>query len=282
VKFLLGCELGYQVSGPSTLIFNIEVARIDRQRIVRESLDVTPASVPIESYIMPESDNRYVKLRVPEGTLTVHYDAEVELEAHRQDPAAIAEIPPEDLPFAVLPHLYPSRYCPADKLRSWAAREFGDLEPGHGRVTAICNWIYEHLEYRRGSSDTGTSAYDTLVERSGVCRDFAHLGMTFCRALDIPARFVSGYAWGLEPADFHAVFEAYLGDRWYLFDPTRQANLDGLVRIGVGRDAAEVSFATAFGAVEPTSMAVWIEPSSDRAADDDRTVQAISTASVGP
>jgi transglutaminase-like putative cysteine protease len=282
VKFLLGCELGYQVTGPSTLILNIQAARIDRHRIVRESLDVTPASVSIEPYIMPESDNRYARLRISEGTLTVRYDAEVELESHRQDPATIAEIPPGDLPLAVLPHLYPSRYCPADTLRAWAAREFGDLEPGHGRVTAICNWIYEHLEYRRGSSDTRTSACDTLLERSGVCRDFAHLGITFCRALDIPARFVSGYAWGLEPADFHAVFEAYLGDRWYLFDPTRQANLDGLVRIGVGRDAAEVSFATTFGEVAPTSMAVWIEPSPDRAAADDRTVEAISTAGVGP
>jgi transglutaminase-like putative cysteine protease len=281
VKFLLGCELGYQVSGPSTLIFNIEAARIDRQRIVRESLDVTPANVSIEPYIMPESNNRYARLRVPAGALTVRYDAEVELEADHQNPATIPEIPPRELPFAVLPHLYPSRYCPADKLRSWAAQEFGALEPGHGRVTAICNWIYEHLEYCRGSSDSRTSASDTLIERSGVCRDFAHLGVTFCRALDIPARFVSGYAWGLEPADFHAVFEAYLGDRWYLFDPTRQANLDGLVRIGVGRDAAEVSFATIFGQVEPTSMTVWIKPAADRAADD-RTIQAVSTASVGP
>ena len=282
MKFRLGCELGYQAAGPSTLIFNIHAARIERQKIVCESLDVTPASVPVESYIMPESDNRYVRLRIPEGMLTVRYDAEVELEAHYQDPATILEIPPEDLPLAVLPHLYPSRYCPADALRSWAAREFGGLEPGHGRVTAICNWIYEHLEYRRGSSDSRTSACDTLIERSGVCRDFAHLGISFCRALDIPARFVSGYAWGLEPADFHAIFEAYLGDRWYLFDPTRQANLDGLVRIGVGRDAAEVSFATAFGEVEPVSMAVWIEPSLDRAAVDNRTIQAVSTAGVGP
>jgi transglutaminase-like putative cysteine protease len=282
VKFLLGCELGYEIASPSTFIFNIHAARIDRQTIVRESLDVTPASIPVESYAMPESDNRYIRLRVPEGTLTVRYDAEVDLEIHRQDPATIAEIPPGDLPFAVLPHLYPSRYCPADRLRSWAALEFGNLEPGHGRVTAICNWIYEHLEYRRGSSDSRTSAYDTLVERSGVCRDFAHLGIAFCRALDIPARFVSGYAWGLEPADFHAVFEAYLDDRWYLFDPTRQANLDGLVRIGVGRDAAEVSFATVFGEIEPTSMAVRMEPSADQATADDRTVQAISTAAVGP
>lgn len=282
MKFVVGCELGYQIGGSSTLIFNIEVARIDRHTIVRESLETTPAGLAIEPYVMPESDNRYLRLRVPAGTLNVRYDAEVELETHREDPAMVPETPPEDLPLAVFPHLYPSRYCPVDTLRAWARREFGNLEPGHGRVTAICNWIYEHIEYRRGSSDTRTNACDTLLERAGVCRDFAHLGITFCRALDIPARFVSSYAWGLEPADFHAVFEAYLGDRWYLFDPTRQANLDGLVRIGVGRDAAEVSFATAFGPVEPTSMRVRIEPSVDRPVADERSVEAINTAGVGP
>lgn len=282
MKFLLGCELGYQIGSPSTLIFNIEAARIDRHTILRESLGITPAGLAIEPYLMPESGNRYMRLQVPAGPLTVRYDAEVEVASHRQDPATIAEVPPAELPLAVLPHLYPSRYCPADTLRAWAVREFGELEPGHGRVTAICNWIYEHIEYCRGSSNTRTTACDTLLERSGVCRDFAHLGVTFCRALDIPARFVSGYAWGLEPADFHAVFEAYLGDRWYLFDPTRQANLEGLVRIGVGRDAAEVSFATAFGQVEPTSMVVRIEPSADRPVVDERSVEAINTAGAGP
>ena len=282
MKFYVGCDLGYRIAVPSTLVFNIQAARTDRQRIVRESLTVTPSGVAVESYIMPESGNRYARLQVQAGALSVRYDAEVELESHRQDPATIAEISPGDLPFAVLSHIYPSRYCPADKLRSWTAQQFGGLEPGHGRVTAICNWIYEHLAYRRGSSDSRTSACDTLLERAGVCRDFAHLGITFCRALDIPARFVSGYAWGLEPADFHAVFEAYLGDRWYLFDPTRQANLDGLIRIGVGRDAAEVSFATAFGEIEPTSMAVRIEPSANRAVAADRSIEAISTAGVGP
>lgn len=281
MKFSLGCSLEYRVKAPSTVIFNIEAARIDRQRIVREALTMTP-EVAVERYVMPESDNRYLRFRVDTGAVSVRYDADVELESHRQDPETIPEIPTGELPFEVLPHLYPSRYCPADKLRPWASREFGEMGPGHDRVTAICNWIYEHLEYRRGSSDEETSAYDTLVQRAGVCRDFAHLGIAFCRALDIPARFVSGYAWGLQPPDFHAVFEAYVGDRWYLFDPTRQANLDGVVRIGVGRDAAEVSFATIFGEVDPVDMVVSIEPAPDRPAVDHRTTGAISIAGVGP
>ncbi len=102
----------------------------------------------------------------------------------------------------------------------------------------------------RGSSHGSTSAYDTFTTRAGVCRDFAHLGITFCRALGIPARFVSAYGWKLEPQDFHAVFEAYLGGRWYLFDPTRLSPPEGIIRIGVGRDAADTAFATWYGALE--------------------------------
>jgi transglutaminase-like putative cysteine protease len=98
-----------------------------------------------------------------------------------------------------------------------------------------------------------------VIERAGVCRDFAHLGIAFCRALNIPARFVSAYAYQLQPPDFHACFEAYLGDRWYLFDATRLVPTSRLVRIGTGRDAADVSFATVFGAAAMESMQVYIE-----------------------
>jgi transglutaminase-like putative cysteine protease len=105
-------------------------------------------------------------------------------------------------------------------------------------------WIYAHLEYQPGSSNEETTADETLLKRAGICRDFSHLGIAFCRGLGIPARFVSCYAHGLVPSDFHAVFEAYLDGRWWLFDATRQADLDGLVRIGIGRDAAEVAFST--------------------------------------
>lgn len=274
MKYTVGCELGYQVSGPSTLILNIEAARTERQTILGEHLAIEPRCAT-ETYLMPESGNRYLKLRPQNGLLSIRYRAEVELAVERLDPASVGEVPPGDLPFEVLPHLYPSRYCPADKLIRWATREFADIAPGHERVTAICNWIYETIEYRRGSSDTGTSAYDTLAERAGVCRDFSHLGISLCRALGIPARFVSGYALGLEPPDFHAVFEAYLGGRWYLFDPTRQAPLDGIIRIGVGRDAAEVSFATIFGAMNPSTMSVHIASADGSAEAAPRTTDAV-------
>ncbi len=274
INYSMGCELGYQVNGPSTLILNIEAARTERQTILAEQLDIEPGC-SVEAYVMPESSNRYLKLQPAIGPLTVRYRAEVALAAELVDPTTVAEVPPSNLPFEVLPHLYPSRYCATDKLMRWATKEFAHLAPGHERVTAICNWIYETIEYRPGASDAGTSAYDTLAERAGVCRDFSHLGISFCRALGIPARFVSGYALGLEPPDFHAIFEAYLGGRWYLFDPTRQAALNGIVRIGVGRDAAEVSFATIFGAMNPGVMSVHIASADGSAEAAPRTTEAV-------
>ncbi len=278
MKFTVGCDLGYRLDGPSTLILNIQAARLPLQYVLRETLKITPEG-PTQPHVMPDSANRYLRLEAGPGDIAIHYDAEVELNVFAADPESVSEIPITELPFDFLYYVYPSRYCPSDLLNRWPAREFAHFDTGHARVTAICNWIYEHIEYLPGSSDTLTTARDTLVERAGVCRDFAHLGISFCRALNIPARFVSAYAWGLEPPDFHAVFEAYLGGRWYLFDPTRQAALDGLVRIGIGRDAAEVSFANSFGDVTPTAMSVRIRPERGDASSDIRTIRAISTSS---
>ncbi|HEX6013107.1 MAG TPA: transglutaminase family protein [Geminicoccaceae bacterium] len=276
MKFSVGCELGYQVDAPSSFVLNIQPTRLEQQRILRELLVLTP-DLPVESHVAPESGNRLVRFQAPACDLTVRYDAEVDLEVQRQDPATVAEIPPAELPFEVLPHLNPSRYCQSDRLPRAAQADFGGLEPGHGRVTAVCNWIYKQVEYRRGTSDVHTSACDTLVDRAGVCRDFAHLGIALCRALGIPARFASCYAWRLDPPDFHAVFEAYLGGRWWLFDPTRQAALDGLVRIGVGRDASEVAFSTIYGAAWPNGITVRIEPVAAPGQSAGNTVLAVST-----
>ena len=122
-------------------------------------------------------------------------------------------------------------------------------------MQAICDWIHDNVEYRVGSTQATTTARDVFVQRAGVCRDFAHLGITFCRALNIPARLVVGYArFDEPPPDFHAVFEAYLGGRWVLFDPTRMSPVDRLVRIATGRDAKDVAFATIYGPATMVSM----------------------------
>jgi len=259
MRFSIGCELRYRVREPTTLILNIEAQGGEPQQVLAERFEVTP-SVAAAPHRAAESANLYRRLALAPGDYTIRYEARVLLSPQIHDPASIAEVPVSELPLAVLSYLYPSRYCQSDKLARFAWRQFGPLPGGHQRVGAICNWIYENVDYLAGSSDAATSAYDTLTLRAGVCRDFAHLGITFCRALGIPARFVSAYGWQLRPQDFHAVFEAYLGGRWYLFDASRLCPLDAIVRIGVGRDAADTAFATYYGAIEDAPKLVWIEP----------------------
>lgn len=261
IEFQLGCTLDYQVAGPTAFVFNVEAAEFDRQIVRTEQLTFAPA-LRAERFTAPESGNRVLRVRAQPGALRVEYRATVALHPRLEDPARVGEVPQEALPLPVLVHLNPSRYCQSDRLALFAQRTFGRVPPGHVRVGAICNWICDHVDYRNGSTDEMTSAADTLLERRGVCRDFAHLAIALCRPLGIPARYVSAYAWQLDPPDFHAVFEAYLsgphGGGWYLFDATRKAGADGLVRIGVGRDAGEVAFCTIFGDAGSGPPTVWI------------------------
>ncbi|MDX7952847.1 transglutaminase family protein [Lichenihabitans sp. Uapishka_5] len=261
MRFSLGCSLGYDVKVPTPFVFNVELAKLASQTIVSETLTLSP-DCATERWTMPETGNRYIRITAPPGRFTLDYQAEVDLMPALEDPDAVTEVAAADIPLPTLVHLYPSRYCQSDKLQRLANRTFGAEQPGYARVTAICNWIHDNVDYVGGVSDELTSAFDTATERAGVCRDFAHLAISFCRALGIPARYVSAYAWRLDPPDFHAVIEAYLqgpnGPGWYLCDPTRKAAADGLARIGVARDAAEVAFASPFGAVDYDKPEVWI------------------------
>lgn len=257
MKFQVGCELAYSIYEPSTFIFNIGVVNNDYQQLKQEKLQIYPR-LELDQYEEPFSGNRYFRLNVPKCKLQVSYQAIVELYHFSKHPDDIEEVLPSDLPLEIIPLLFPSRYCQSDKLINLAFSEFGDLYSGYSKVTAICNWIYDKVTYLSGSSNTHTSAYDTATERVGVCRDFAHLGVAFCRALNIPARFVNSYAYGLNPPDFHACFEAYLDDRWYLFDATRLVPQTGIIRIGTGRDAADVAFATIFGSVQMDEMSLFM------------------------
>lgn len=279
MRFSLGCELDYTIEQPTTLILNIEPMRGAQQHVLSERLTLTP-SIQSEAHQAKESSNLYRRVLVWPGTLRIRYEAEVETMPKAFDPAGIYEVPVAQLPLDVLPYLYPSRYCESDKLARFAWREFGNVGVGHERVTAICNWIFQRVDYVAGVSQSATSAQDTFSERAGVCRDFAHLGISFCRALGIPARFVSAYGWQLQPQDFHAVFEAYLGGRWYLFDPTRLCPVDGIVRIGIGRDAADTAFVTFYGQVQSAPKSVWIEPIDGADRGRDWTTAAVSVAEI--
>lgn len=263
MKFKVGCQLDYDVSSASTLIFNIRAVENEYQQIIDTNLEIQPDH-DLKEYTVPHTENSYLRLVAPEGKLKISYQAIVNLKHSVDNPDEIAEIFPSDIPLDIIHYLYPSRYCQSDRLMKLAQDEFGDCQPDYARVQAICDWIYDKVTYISGSTDAHTSAYDTVTERAGVCRDFAHLGIAFCRALNIPARFISAYAWQLQPPDFHACFEAYLGNKWYLFDATRLAPREGLVRIGTGRDAADTAFATVFGTVQLNDMQVYIDRLDDK------------------
>ena len=211
--------------------------------------------------------SRIMRMKANPGLLSIEYSATVQINHHIEQSSMIEEIPIADLPPSVLPYVYPSRYCQSDRLRSFASREFGQLKQGYWRVQAIQDWVRLRTRFTSGSSNSSTSAADTLVEQVGVCRDFAHLMIALCRAINIPARFVTGIDYGADPAlgptDFHAYVEVFLENRWYLFDPTGISPPMGLVRIGSGRDAADVSFATIFGSVNSTSPLIHIEAIED-------------------
>lgn len=188
------------------------------------------------------------RLLAPAGPFSFEFSATIEADANRPIPADAPELPPQDVPADAMAYTLPSRYCQSDLLARMAYGEFGGMSPGGGRVLAIAEWVRRHVEYRYGTTDAMTSAYDTATERVGVCRDFAHLTIAFCRALGIPARYVSAYALGLEPPDFHGVAQVFLGGAWHYVDATFDGVRPALIPIAVGRDAADVAMTTLWGA----------------------------------
>ena len=245
---IIDLMLDYEVGHPAHFLFHIEAAFDDAQSITEERLTVTP-SMKVRTFSDGRNGNRFVRLDAPKGVLSVNYRASVEIKAPVV-PLHLDEAPVTAVPDEVLRYLMPSRYCESDVLSRAAQQLFGSISPGIHRVRAVENWIHESISYQPGISTSTTTAQEVFVQRAGVCRDFAHLGITLCRALNIPARLVVGYVHFADPPqDFHAVFEAWLDGQWVTFDPTKMAPIDRLVRVGTGRDAKDVAFATIFGGV---------------------------------
>ena len=267
VRLRFSILLRYEVlDQPADFIFAIHALPTAAQHLCSESLQLSQ-SVPMRIEADPHFFHRLLRLRAVPGPLTVAYDAEVDIRHHLVAPESIRETPIDELPAAVLPFIYPSRYCESDEVQALAIQEFGGLPPGYARVEAIRRWVLERTSFTSGVSDFHTSAVDTLTQRAGVCRDFAHLMIALCRALNIPARFTSGIDYGADPAlgptDFHAYVEAYLDGRWYIFDPSGTAMPMGFVRLGSGRDAADVAFATIFGKISSDAPLISIEAVED-------------------
>lgn len=221
--------------------------------------------IPIKEYI-DHFGNRCGRIIAPAGRLRMWNDTIVEdsgqgdlinLQATQQD---VQDLPPETLQY-----LLASRYCEVDQLNDIAWKLFGNTTPGWPRVQAICDWVHENIQYGYAYTNVGKTAYQVYTERTGVCRDFAHLALTFCRCLNIPARYAAGYLGDIrvEPLpfamDFHAWFEVFLEGQWYTFDARHNVPRIGRILMVRGRDAADVALMTSFGAYQLLEFKVWAD-----------------------
>jgi transglutaminase-like putative cysteine protease len=268
----VACKLRYTLAEETGFVFQIQAAMADKQTISNEAITI-PVSASkkfFTTYTDPVTLTRVIRAMLGPGEVEVGYEATVNLEPNDVEPNEVYEFEFTELPMEYLTYLAPSRYCPSDVFTEFAFLTFGTMPRGHCRVVAVCNWIYENLEYLGGSTGPNSTAVDVFQSRQGVCRDFAHMGIALCRAMGIPTRYASVYAVGLEPQDFHAVFQAYLkgpnGGAWFTFDPTRMSSVDEAVRIAAGRDAADVAFAWPQGEAKSDAPVVIVSSLDDKPA----------------
>jgi transglutaminase-like putative cysteine protease len=262
LRLKVGCAFGLETSRAVDAV--MQVAPLPQQDV---QLDAEAWHTPAAHHgYIDDHGNRCERLTMPPGGSRVVYEAEVTL----SDPADALdadarETPVAELPDEVLAYVLPSRFCLPDDLGSEAWERFGDLAPGWTRVQAVVDFVHDHLEFLPGSSNPWTTAADAFRARQGVCRDYAHLAITLCRALNIPARYVFGYLPTIdappppEGMDFAAWFEVYLDGTWRTFDARNNAPRIGRVPVGRGRDAIDVALRTSFGAVTLTEFTVVAE-----------------------
>lgn len=272
----IGCKFIYEVSGPTSALLDVEPHLEGPQRLVAEKL-ILGDGLPAES-IKNSHDNRILRLTLPPGATEIRHDALVEVlpseDLHGVELAPY--VPPGELPANFLRYVLPSRFCESDRLSDFAWKTFGHLPPGWPRAQAVSNWVHTHIEYRFGSGHFELSAWDIFQRRYGVCRDFAHLTIALCRALNLPARYVTGHLPDIgfvdpgTPMDFHAYAEVFLGGRWWALDARFNVPRIGRIKISHGRDAVDCAFFTTFGPMRLAYFAVWayqVEPGTVRVGD---------------
>lgn len=273
IRLRVGCEFQLDSDLPVPMLMLVRARPNGEHHTLYESRWTKP-EVPMREYV-DAFGNFCWRLTTPGGACTVRYDAVVETDREPDPvhPTALL-VPVQDLPDETLVFTLPSRYIPSDLLMDQAWSLFGQTEPTWARVQAVCDWIHANVRYESGSSSPTTTALDILTQRKGVCRDFALLAVGFCRALNIPARYTFGYLpdIAVEPPDvamdFHAWFEAYLGNRWYTFDARHNRSRIGRVIVGYGRDVADVALTTSYGAVRLDAMTVWADEIHPNAGDE--------------
>jgi transglutaminase-like putative cysteine protease len=260
----VGYEIGIDCKVDTVLILALSPHSSFDGRVIGSTAVQANPGLPMETFT-DGFGNRLTRLKAPVGWLTLSSDCIVEVDGQpdvtdwNAPQLDVTDLPPETLQF-----LTASRYCDSDVLAPEALRLFGSTPPGWARVQAICDHVHNHLTFGYGFGRPTKTAGDALREKTGVCRDFAHLAITLCRAMNIPARYASGYLGDIGvpyggPGDFCAWFEVYLGGRWYTFDARYNTPRIGRVLMAHGRDAADGAMITSFGAYDLKLFRVWTD-----------------------
>jgi len=258
MKLQVGCDFTFDINATTPFVFMLRPRSGAQQWVEREEFVLVPE---VQVHQFTDTFGNYCqRLLAPVGRFTIRSSATVHTADHmdRAEGAPFVEV--QNLPDDVLQYLLPSRYCEVEHFGDLTSSITAGQTPGYDQVSAIENWIRSEMHYSYGNSEAIASADEVCSRKSGVCRDFAHLGIALCRSLAIPARMVAGYRHQLEPMDMHAWFEAYVADRWYTFDATQEKLQSGYITIGIGRDAADVAVYNQFGPpIYPMSQHVRVE-----------------------
>jgi transglutaminase-like putative cysteine protease len=239
------CEISFEVGLPTPFILMLRPRSGRSQWIARETYLIKPTIQVLE--YADNYGNLCQRLIAPPGVLSIQTNADIHTSAQIDTAPGALFDEIQTLPDAILTYLLPSRYCESDRFIDLAQEIVSGLTAGYDQVDALNQWIRENIRFNPDAAQFQLSAVEVNLAGQGVCRDLAHLGIALCRALCIPARMVVGYLYGLTPMDFHAWFEAYIGGRWYTFDPTQQKPVGGRVIVAYGHDASDVAIFTQFG-----------------------------------
>jgi transglutaminase-like putative cysteine protease len=257
----VGCSLAYETSVPTFALFQLRPER-QSSLVLEESLSFGIAEAAGE--YEDRNGNLVSRAMLQPGRNEVRHDALVVVPAEPDSQTCTGPLLPlQSLPSDVLHYILPSRCCDADRLLDLAWEHFGAVPDGLERVLAICDWVHTTLEYRFGSGLPGQTASEVIARGAGVCRDFAHVAIALCRAMNLPARYVSGHLPDIGyldpgvPMDFHAYMEVYLGGSWLTFDPRYNVPRIGRIKVAHGADAVDGAFATIFGDAQLTYFEVW-------------------------
>jgi transglutaminase-like putative cysteine protease len=258
----VGCHIVYETAAPTAILLVLKPRHDDKQTVLQQQLTFTP-HLPF-FHFEDAHGNLTDRAVLQPGENVIHHDALVSVSSLPDNPeptgppTPVYQLPPETLRYTL-----PSRYCDSDKLLNFAWNQFGQIQNGFDRVQAICDWVHNNIQYRFGAGSSVISASEVVLQRFGVCRDFAHVAIALCRAFNLPARYVTGHLPDIgrvdpgTPMDFHAYFEVFLGQHWSTFDARFNVPRIGRVKVAQGLDAVDGAFSTIYGEVQFKWFEVW-------------------------